>query len=591
MLPNGILGILADTAADVDRFIEAHRRLCGGDQEINLDRLAAGTAALGGVTSSSSKGAFHTSRGDREDSIGVFDGVAYDDWSVNKEPHRLLSLSVKEIDSGANGLFLAAAADTENLRIVTDPWGSLPVYYCLGVGCFAFSCSLDALRRFTITDMTVLNWEGVSQLLTFGTTFDGQTAYPGISRLGRAIACFVHRKKDGYSLRSEEYFSPQVEPSEYRGIDDDIIESFRAAVRKVQRKTEGGLVCTLSGGLDSRVIAAAVAADRMDATFVTHAVREGNDVRIAREAARRLRVPHHVVPLPPELPFDQNAEAFLSASNGAIAFDNYHVMWAFPRYAEFGRITMDGVHTSIEGRWFLRNVSHHAKSRESLFRLAAEALKRHDILRYIREPLRHIRVAEEILHSLLPDPAEFASPGCCADVFNVRSILPNHGVDGALLENHYLRFVSPYLDREYVSVISRVSERKRWLQHPQRLIVRRLAPQLLHLPRSYSDILTWPTDNPYLLRVPVALERLYAKAQLERIPALYSRLSRRAASLGYDIVIKSDDPILDSVGGLFDLSGIRRSASGAGKEMRIPLEFHGMLHLLWMNRENETTHT
>lgn len=582
MLPNGILGIWTDTAADVNRFIEEHRSLIGRDQEIQIERHATGAIALGGVTSSASKGVFHQSRGEHDSSIGVFDGVAYDDWSVEKEPHRLLRLSVKEIDSGANGLFLAAAADRENLRIVTDPWGSLPVYYCLGDGCFAFSCSLDALRRFIITDMSVLNRGGVSQLLTFGTTFDGQTAFPGISKLGRAIACFVHRNKDGYSLRSEEYFSPHVEPSEYRGIDDDIIDSFRAAVRKVQRKTEGGLVCTLSGGLDSRVIASAVAAERMDATFVTHAVREGHDVRIAREVARRLRVPHHVVPLPTELPIDQNAEAFLSASNGAIAFDNYHVMWAFPRYAAFGRFMMDGVHTSIEGRWFLRNVSRRAKNEGSLFRLAVAALKRHDILRYVREPLRQSRAAEEILHSLLPDPAEFASPGCCADVFNVRSILPNHGVDGALLENHYLRFVSPYLDRDYVSVISRVSEHKRWQQDPQRLIVRRLAPQLLRVPRSYSDILTWPIDNPYLLRVPVALERLYAKAQLERIPALHSKLSRRATSLGYDLVIKSDDPILYSAGDLFDLSGIRSSASGAGSGMRIPSEFHGMLNLLWM---------
>lgn len=591
MLPNGVVGIWAHTAADVDRFIEAHRRLCGGDQEIHIERLATGMTVLGGVTSTASRGVFHISRGDSGESIGVFDGVAYDDWSVENEPHRLLSLSTKEIDSGANGLFLAAAADGKSLRVVTDPWGSLPVYYFLGEDCFAFSCSLYALRRFAITDISILNGEWLSQLLTFGMTFDGQTAYPGISKLGRAIACTVRRNKDGFSLRSEEYFSPEVEPSEYRGIDDDIVDSFRAAVRKVQRKAEGGLVCTLSGGLDSRVIASAVAAERIDATFVTHAVREGHDVAIAREVARRMCSLHHVVSLPPELPIDHNAEDFLSASNGAIAFDNYHVMWTFPRFAEFGRFAMDGVHTSIEGRWFLRNVSRRAKNEGSFFRLAVAALKRHDILRYVRGAERYARHAEEILHSLLPDPAEFASPGCCADVFNVRSLLPNHGVDGALLENHFLRFISPYLDRDYVSVISRVTERKRWQQHPQRLIVRRLAPQLLRLPRSYSDILTWPIDNPYMLRIPVALERLYAKAQLERIPVLHAKLSRRATTLGYDLVIKSDHPILDAAGDLFDLSGIRSSASSCGKGTRIPREFHGMLHLLWMSGPPSQAHT
>jgi asparagine synthetase B (glutamine-hydrolysing) len=592
MLPNGILGIWADTVADVDRFIESHRSVCSEHQEIHIERLAARTTALGGVTSSAAKAAFHLSREAGNGSIGVFDGIAYDEWIVEKQPHRLLGLSVKEIDAGANGLFLAAAADGAQLCIVTDPWGSLPVYHWQGHGCFAFSCSLHALHRFANTDISVLNGGGgVSQLLTFGTTFDGQTAYPGISRLGRAIVCFVRRNKEGFSQRSEEYFSPEVEPSEYRGIDNDIVDSFRAAVRKVQRQTVGGLVATLSGGLDSRVIAAAVAAERVNATFVTHAVHEGHDVRIAREVARRLQLPHHVVPLPTDLPLDQGAQDFLCASNGAIAFDNYHVMWAFPRYAEHGRLVMDGVHTSIEGRWFLRNNSHRAKNRESLFRLAAVALRRRDILRYVREPLRHIRVAEEILHSLLPDPAEFASPGCCADVFNVRCILPNHGVDGALLENHYLRFVSPYLDREYVSVISRVSERKRWQQHPQRLLVRRLAPQLLRVPRSYSDVITWPTDNPYLLRVPVALERLYEKARLQRIPTLHAKLTRRATSLGYNLVIKSDDPILDATGALFDLSGIRNGTSDGENGLWIPHQYHGLLHLLWIIGESSEEHT
>lgn len=395
----------------------------------------------------------------------------------------------------------------------------------------------------------------------------------------------MHGSKDGYSIRNEEYFSPKVEPSEYRGIDDDIVDSFRAAVGKLHRKAGGRLVCTLSGGLDSRVIAAAATAERIDATFATHAVREGHDVRIAREVARRLHLSHRIVALPTELSFDLHADEFLSASNEALAFDNYHVMWAFPQYAALGCYAMDGIHTSIEGRWFMRNVSHRAKNRESLFRITAATLKREDILRHIREPERYTRVAVEILHSLIPDPADYASPGCCADVFNVRSILPNHGVDGALLENHFIRFVSPYLDRDYVSVISRVSECARWRQGPQRLIVRRLAPQLLRVPRSYSDVLTWPTDNPYLLRLPVALERLYAKARLGRIPALHRKLTRRATSLGYDLVMKSDDPILSAAEDMFDLSGIWKTNFRDENYLQVPREFHGLLHLLRLGRE------
>jgi hypothetical protein len=542
MLPNGILGIVGGRAAEIDRFLESHRALALTEQQLRFERDRVGSGMLGCSVSAASTGLSTLSRSGDGARIGVFDGVNFDDWDIEHDPHLLPDRSARDIHRDANGQFLVAALGEHALDLLTDPWGTLPVYVFESHDIIAFSVSLDALRRCFISDERVLNKEGVAQLFTFGASLDGQTVYPGIRRLGRAMLYRARWSPSGWRFSEEEYFSPEVEPSEYRGIDTDIVDGFRAAVRKLLRKTGDDLVCTLSGGLDSRTIAAVLSAEGAEVPFVTHAVREGHDLRIAREVAAGLHRAHRTVWLPDSLPLDGRVEAFCGGSNGALAFDNYHVMWAFTEFGAMARYEMDGVHTSIEGRWFMRNDAAMARSRESFLDRAFRHLVRPELLRRAEDPAQCAKDAREILSRLVPDPKDFASPDCCADVFNIRSILPGHGMDGALLQNHFVRFLSPYYDREYVSVVSRMAERRRWMQHPQRTIIHALAPELSRYPRAYSDVRTWPVDNPVLLRVPVGLERMYRKALLPVFPGLFRKLSRHAPTLGYTFHAVTESP-------------------------------------------------
>ncbi|MBR9975253.1 MAG: hypothetical protein KFF77_06700 [Bacteroidetes bacterium] len=580
MLPNGILGIVGGSAAEIDRFLESHRTLALTEQQLRFERDRAGGGMLGCAVSAASTGLTTLSRSDDGARIGVFDGVNFDDWDIEHEPHLLPERSARDINRDANGQFLVAALGEHALDLLTDPWGTLPVYVFESRDTVAFSVSLDALRRCFISDDTVLNKAAVAQLMVFGTTFDGQTVYPGIRRLGRAMLYRARWSPSGWRLSEEEYFSPEVEPSEYRGIDNDVVDGFRAAVRKLLRKSNGDLLCTLSGGLDSRTIAAVLSAEGANVPYATHAVREGHDAIIARRVAELLGAQHHMIPLPGHLPLDAQATDFLQASNGAMSFDNYHVMWTFPEFARLGRFVMDGVHTSIEGRWFMRNDAASARNHERFFEAAYRHLRRPAILRHVRNPERHEREAREVLRRLTPDPRDYASPGCCADVFNVRTVLPNHGTDAALLENHFLRFLSPFYDREYVGIISRLSERRRWTQQPQRLIIRASAPQLATVPRAYSDILTWAVEHPLLLRVPVALERLYDRTGLARFPVLHRHLSRRAPTLGY--ALHADGPLRMGAHAtsLFNPMEGALALPDTQTGRDIPAAMHPVLHLL-----------
>jgi hypothetical protein len=160
MLPNGILGILANDPSMVTRFLDAHLHRCSEDQSVSFQQLESKLVALGSVTSTASEVAIHTSRSADGSRIGVFNGVAFGDWKVEHCPHTLLSHSTSEIDSGANGMFLAAAAEDQQFALLTDPWGTLPVYVFHDADMFAFTTSLSALTEACVSDPFVLNGGG-----------------------------------------------------------------------------------------------------------------------------------------------------------------------------------------------------------------------------------------------------------------------------------------------------------------------------------------------------------------------------------------------------------------------------------------------
>lgn len=160
MLPNGILGILSNDTALVERFLAAHRHRCSDGQTLRIETPHCGGVVLGSAISQASSAATHFSRSDDDECIGVFNGVAFDDWAVERNPHSLAHLSTQEIDSGANGMFLTCAADDNRLTLITDPWGTLPVYTHESKDAFAFSSSLHALAESMITDIALRNGGG-----------------------------------------------------------------------------------------------------------------------------------------------------------------------------------------------------------------------------------------------------------------------------------------------------------------------------------------------------------------------------------------------------------------------------------------------
>lgn len=505
LLPPGPLLLLCDDPALHDRLRSS---LSEGGMPHLVDSPGDGRISIGCIHPGASAARARRSTNDAGTTMGIFDGFLFEGSMLRELPHRMLALPDNEVLRNANGMFLALAIDAAHrtARILTDPWGTLPIYHGERNGSMMVSTSIALIRSvLRISDDDVCE-DGIAQLLSFGKIIDGSTQCRSIRRIGRARVVDVEWTTGRFLMKDRSYHDIVVAPDEYTGIEEDVTATFATAMQAIAAGTDGRLLCTLSGGFDSRVIAAAAASERLPVVLATQYSIPGADAVVAREVASALALPHEEIVFPTSLPTDR-MDTYVRMTNGLVSAASYHMLWAYPAYARHCDVMIDGAHTWIEGRWFLRNTAHRIRSKDDFFTQTRDMLAQNATLRFAHEPARLAARADEILRALLPDPSGFASAVCAADTFNADVLMPAHHVDLALLQSTWCRFASPYYDLRYTALISRIGERRRWRQDPQLWMLRAFAPRVAHMARSYADVRTIATANPFVSRLPVALDR------------------------------------------------------------------------------------
>ncbi|MCB2203386.1 hypothetical protein KQI65_01450 [bacterium] len=558
MLPTGIFGICSRRRDEIDSWLKEVELHVGEEQLLETQQSADGSVMLGVIRSARYPYPALLSEAADGAGIGVFDGVMFEESVLSREPHALATLPVEQLSRNCNGMFQSASCDGTHLRLVSDPFASLPLYYSLQEQGAVFSTSLRMVCRWKEARGGLRQDEdGMAQLLAFGFALGGKTMYAGIHRMTGASLVDIDLTGDAAQSSHFRYDTVEVHPAPYDGLEADIVDAFREAVLTLHDMEGTGSIAALTGGLDSRTIAAVLHAEGRDCSFVTHYMQEGHDIGVARETVRLLGLQHHEERLPDTYDLMQEKDDFLAAGNGVLSFNNIHASEVHRRYARYGSMLLDGNHTSIEGRWFMRNTAARVKTRDDFLRESARMLLQEDVLGFTRDADRLRRRAIEQLEQVIPDPRNYADSAYCADSFYVQQLLPQHVTDLALMQNQHIRYVTPYYDRRYVALIARMEASKRWRQRPQQLSIETHVPQLRRLHRAYSDVLSWPTANPWLLRVPVALERLYRRAGLSRWPRLYHAVSRYAPSVRPSLRFPPDLSFLDIDDQAFDRVRIR----------------------------------
>lgn len=200
----------------------------------------------------------------------------------------------------------------------TDPIGNYPLYWHAAAGDFVVSSDLSALLT-TIPQTNRLNLEAVADYLTIGAVLGDKTLVRGVHVLDPGTV--MEFGLDDWRVSQRRYvdlaslFTRQA--TNKQQYLDDVQHAFTRAVDRATRDTRQ-LGLSLSGGLDSRTILAAVNGHSNALRTYTLGVEGCADQAIARQIARITGTTHRFFPLDASYlrDFLPNMAAMVSATDG-----------------------------------------------------------------------------------------------------------------------------------------------------------------------------------------------------------------------------------------------------------------------------------
>lgn len=175
------------------------------------------------------------------------------------------------------------------LHLVSDRLGSRPLYYRDSGGTLYFALEQKAIFA---ADGGAPRFDelGVLQLATFGHQLGDRTIFDGISVLPPAT--ILTASAEGVTLTS--YWRPAYRCHHLTGRDaaEEFARRFVAATRRRAAGRRAPVGIFLSGGLDSRCVAGALAGAGAPVTAITFGDESSRDVQFARQIAGRLGFAH-----------------------------------------------------------------------------------------------------------------------------------------------------------------------------------------------------------------------------------------------------------------------------------------------------------
>lgn len=213
---------------------------------------------------------------------------------------RIQTPATRDIDSAYNGSFeillkqywggyVAFAFGKEKQAILRDPSGFVPCYYTTTRDHVLFSSDAEVLERSGLVSLSV-DWVELSRHLASGDLRSTSTCLSGLHEIPNGAQAVV--SATGVEITS--LWSPWEHASASREPDSILLERLRCTVLgcvEAWASCYGGSIVSVSGGLDSSIVAAALARTSQRPTLFTMATADalGDERRYARVLASSLK--------------------------------------------------------------------------------------------------------------------------------------------------------------------------------------------------------------------------------------------------------------------------------------------------------------
>ena len=194
------------------------------------------------------------------------------------------------------GEFVSLRADkTGRIHIMNDRFGTRPFYLLNANNHVYFSSNIAFLLRLAGQPYEP-DIEGWLQVFSLGHTIGTRTTFQNIKKLGPAIRMTI--SPDGV-IEETEYWRVchevmDVDPESHAAA---VFDAFKAGMSWRTKLVERGVVA-LSGGLDSRLVAATVPRERFSACTFVIGSEISREAKVAPEVAKALGLDHSVRKIP-----------------------------------------------------------------------------------------------------------------------------------------------------------------------------------------------------------------------------------------------------------------------------------------------------
>ena len=240
------------------------------------------------------------------------DGTVLLDMAIGRHLAQWRNGMISKVVKRLNGCFSAVLSDPEQVIVITDRFGTVPVYIareCVrgpALSDNAWSVVANLRQRPRISAA------GSIDLLYCGYVTGQRTLLEGVETAAPASITCIHAKGQQIQRYWRYGYAPEPVPEQ------DLVSALERVLRTVAARSHrviaergGRPLLTLSGGLDSRVLAAVLAAtDKSRPSALSYGSADDAEVSVAAEVAAALELAHRFIPVGP----DYMCEDFLKRS-------------------------------------------------------------------------------------------------------------------------------------------------------------------------------------------------------------------------------------------------------------------------------------
>jgi asparagine synthase (glutamine-hydrolysing) len=386
--------------------------------------------------------------------------------------------------------------DRRQLVVANDRFSTRALYWTEHRGRFMFSSEMKALLAVPGVP-TDLDRSALAQSAGFSRILDHRTLVRNIWRLPGAT---MLEWSEGSGVRIRRYWHIESQVSERQPMtserQDNLIDAFRNSV-KVRATRAAPLGISLSGGLDSRAIAAVLAAESIPAVSCTTGFPGSADQRLAAQVAAVAGTDHHFF----ELRKDAIAEYPTALRAAAFVRDEPLLFGGFPGRLQETFCATFGIRTLLRGHggenvklaeaWPFQitpavlSMNRAAELRPHLRRVLASCPEDADLDGLLPED--GAPPVATLLDAAIDTAIAAHAPLMPAEIMSALYLVQNDGMEVPLTRNGLrgrAEMALPFLDYRVldVALATRVQDRLHAGTHVA--IMRRLAPGLLRIGNS-----------------------------------------------------------------------------------------------------------